>query len=184
MQEKIPIENTFLIGYVGKPKGLNGEFYVNLTTETPENYLDVPFVFLAHKTWKEAVKYPVEYLNIAENGNFIMKLETLDDRDTLGKIKGFSVLLPMEFLPEIQEDDNFYLFEIIGYKVIEKKLGFVGEVHSILEIPANPLAEIRHYEGFIFLLPLTEQFVPRINRKKKEIYAELPEGFIDAYKNV
>ncbi len=182
--EKIPVKDTFLIGRVGRPKGLQGHFYVNLETENPAEYLDIPFVFLAHSSWKEAKKYFIEELEMPQTGNFIMKLKDLDSREALAKIKGFSVLLPMEFLPEITEEDNFYLFEIIGYKVMDATEGFVGEIKSVLELPGNPLAEVRHPDGFVFLLPLSERFIPKIHREKKEAYSRLPSGFIEAYRNL
>ena len=180
--EEINIEDAFVIGKVGKPKGINGHFYVNTYTDNPENYIDVPYIYLAHKKQKKAKRYKVKELEITTTGSFLILLEEFNTREELNRISGLDVLLPVSILPKIEEDDNFYLFEIIGYEVIDSKEGLVGTIKSILEIPGNPIAEVIHPEGFIFLLPLTERFLPKINREKQQAYTNLPEGFISAYR--
>lgn len=180
--EQLPRKETFLVGRVGKPKGIKGHFYINTFTETPGNYLDTPYIYLAHKSQKVANRYKVIDLEITLTGSYLILLEGFYSREDLERIKGLDVLLPLEMLPEISEEDNFYLFEVIGYEVIDTVEGHIGTITNILEIPGNPIAEVKHPDGFTFLLPLTEHFLPRINRNKKQAYTNLPEGFVDAYR--
>ena len=180
--EELPRKEAFIIGKVGKPKGIKGHFYINTFTETPENYIDTPYIYLAHKSQKIAKRYKVLEMEITISGSYLTLLENFTDRNSLEKIKGLDVLLPLEMLPEISEEDNFYLFEVIGYEVLDAIEGHIGTITNVLEIPGNPIAEVKHPEGFTFLLPLTEHFLPRINRKKKQAYTNLPNGFVDAYR--
>ena len=86
--------------------------------------------------------------------------ETRNDAETL---KGVKLFVPMDKLPET-DDDEFYYQELIGLDVLLKsgdKFGTVKDINNygscdILEIQLND-SEDKH------LLAFTEEFVPEIN---------------------
>ena len=181
--EEIPVAQTFTVGMLGKPKGIDGAIYVNLLCQSPERYKDVPYFYIAHRHQKKARRVKLLSADYTEKSSFIIRLEGYTSRERAGFLSQLFVVLPLEYLPELKEKDNFYFFEIVGFSV--KKLPnqtTIGTIKKILDYPNNPVAEITHPEGFIYLLPLTERFLPYIDRQTKTAFVQLPEGYISAYR--
>ena len=78
------------------------------------------------------------------------------------------------------EGNQFYYHEIIGFKVVDQRLGDIGTIHSIIENTAQPLFEIFKGEKQI-LIPMIDDFIVEVNRSKKEITMNTPVGLVDLY---
>ncbi|MCU0457135.1 MAG: PRC-barrel domain-containing protein [Bacteroidales bacterium] len=66
-----------------------------------------------------------------------------------------------------------------GYKVFNSDSSFVGTVSSIVENPGNMLLAIAAPDGGELLLPFHENLIVSIDKRKKLIVMDLPEGLTD-----
>ena len=68
--------------------------------------------------------------------------------------------------------------ELLGYSVIDMKLGFLGKIEDLMQITGNELAKIT-YKGKEVFLPLNEDLIDSIDKEKKELSYNMPEGLLD-----
>jgi 16S rRNA processing protein RimM len=69
---------------------------------------------------------------------------------------------------------------LVGFQVLDKKLGNLGKIVEFLDFKNNPLLKIKKSNKEIFL-PFNEEFILDIDNKKKTITVQTPEGLIDIY---
>jgi len=65
-----------------------------------------------------------------------------------------------------------------GYRIIDEISGFSATIDDFIDNPANPLF-LTHIDNRDLYIPVHENFVLRINRRKKIIYMKLPEGLTE-----
>jgi 16S rRNA processing protein RimM len=75
---------------------------------------------------------------------------------------------------------KFYFHEVIGFTVLDKNHGNIGIITSILDLPQQSLMQIQHGSKEI-LIPLVDKVLLKVNRSKKELHIQAPEGLIEIY---
>ncbi len=87
--------------------------------------------------------------------------------------------LPLSSLPKLT-GNRFYFHEVIGFKVIDDRLGEIGTCKEFMELTNNPLMQVDH-DGTEILIPASQQFVTKVDRENKTLYVTTPEGLVDLY---
>ena len=90
--------------------------------------------------------------------------------------------LPLSELPELSGTE-FYFHEVPGFSVVDKTRGEIGDIRQILDFPSQAVMQVFFKEKEI-LIPINPQVILEVNRKKKEIQIDAPEGLIDLYLNI
>jgi len=67
---------------------------------------------------------------------------------------------------------------IRGYRVIDSKMGFVGEASGIVDIANNPLLSVQNQEKE-YLIPLHKDIVLEIDDYNRVIHIHAPDGLFD-----
>ena len=75
---------------------------------------------------------------------------------------------------------SFTFHEIIGFTVVDINFGTVGIVKSINDSTAQALFEIDR-DGIEILIPMNDAFIKNVDKKKKIITVDTPEGLIELY---
>ena len=169
-------EQNISVGKLGKPHGISGAFR-----------------FYMQRELKSSKKTPNHFL-VMEKGNllpwFITKI------DWIGFNEGFiwfeEIVTPEKaklysgrelFLSEkevniyFKKDSGSYT-ELLGYKTINETGEAIGIIEEIIENPGQILLAIKN-ENKEVLIPLVDEFIVALDRKKKEIILNLPEGLLD-----
>ena len=173
MQKK----DCFYLGKIIKKFSFKGEVLVKLDTDEPELYenIDVLFVDLRDNL----VPFFIESSQFHKSELLRIKFEEVDTEQDADAILKCDVYLPLKFLPKL-ENDKFYFHEVIGYTVEDLNFGKVGIVKSINDTTSQALFEIDR-DGVEILIPLNDDFIKKVDKKKKLITVETPEGLIDLY---
>jgi 16S rRNA processing protein RimM len=173
MQKK----DCFYLGKIVKKYSFKGEVLVKLDTDEPEFYenLDALFIDLRNNL----VPFFIESSQLHKSELLRIKFEEVDSEQDADSILKCDVYLPLQALPKL-EDDKFYFHEVIGYKVEDVNFGVVGIVKSINDHTSQALFEIDR-DGTEILIPLNDAFIKKVDKKKKLILVETPEGLIDLY---
>ena len=166
--------DCYELGKFGKTHGLKGEIRVILDTDEPEAYLDIETVFVEVKN--ELIPYFVEDA-FFHNQYLIVKLEDLDSIEQVESLKGAKIFLPLEDLPQLDQD-QFYYHEIIGFEIHDRELGYLGTVGSVYDEGPQSLLGFT-YQGREVLVPLTDDIVVDVDKTAKRIHTFLPEGLLD-----
>lgn len=165
----------FQLGHIVKPHGLHGELQVLLDVDVPEAYQELESVLLDVKG--QLVPFFIDSLRIT-SGRVLMGLEEINSIEEANVYRGAQLFLPLEALPELESDTEFYFHEIEGYTVTDETLGELGEVTGVYDMGPQNLLAIQ-YEGREVLVPIVEPIVHRINRSEKILFVNLPEGMLD-----
>ena len=166
----------FELGTLSKPHGLKGAFHVYLDVDDPYEYEELESVFV--QMGNELVPYFIEDIQIRDNLNLLV-LEGIESLDAAKELVGKKLFLPISFLPKLK-DDQFYYHEIIDYQVQDRNLGSLGYVKEVYSTGAQDVI-IMIYKSKEVLIPLIDEIVPKVDKKEKTVFTELPEGLLEVY---
>lgn len=99
-----------------------------------------------------------------------------DDIDTERRAEEFLVGREIFIVEEDEDDDEFYMEDLIGFTAIVGKRR--GEVTDYYDSEANPLFEIKIGDKE-HLIPAQEEFIAHIDFDKRAIKFILPEGLLE-----
>ena len=69
---------------------------------------------------------------------------------------------------------------MVGFTIIDDKRGVVGSVKDIAETPGQ-LMLFFDYANTEVMLPVNDQTLLKIVKRKKEIHVSIPEGLLEVY---
>jgi 16S rRNA processing protein RimM len=165
-------EKCFKIGYVAKAHGLKGE--VTIIVTEPVELDSVESVFIEIKN--TLVPYFIKQLSDRGDKAFI-KFDEINTLEQANSLKGGSIYLPKETRPKLKRGE-FYDDEIIGFVVEDETIGILGSITEVSANGPNRLLVI-NYLGKEALIPTNGPFIKSVNKTKKLIKVELPEGFLE-----
>jgi 16S rRNA processing protein RimM len=165
-------ESCFKIGYVAKAHGLKGE--VTIIVTEPMDLDSVESVFVELKN--TLVPYFIKELSDRGDKAFV-KFDEINSIEQANAIKGSSIYLPKETRPKLKRGE-FYDDEILGFVVEDEAIGILGAITEVSANGPNKLLVI-NYLGKEVLIPINGPFIKSVNKTKKLIKVELPEGFLD-----
>ena len=169
-------EDCYLLGYITKPHGLNGEVAAFLDVDSPEEYREMESVFVDINN--KLVPFFIEHLEITPKKS-ILKFEEVDNIESAEEIIGKELYLPLTALPPLT-GNAFYYHEIIGFEVIDEAFGPIGPVREVFSNSSQDLIACNHQEKEV-LFPVTDELIERVDRENKRLYVKLPDGLIDLY---
>jgi 16S rRNA processing protein RimM len=169
------MQDFFRSGILLKPRGFSGhivfspEFFNYEAGELPDK------IFL-----EESREGEIEVLEASpdNNGDFSLLLKGYETSEKASLLSGKTVFLESRFLPPPPKE-GFYSFEIYGFGVFDRNLGFLGTVIRVQNMPAQDCVELE-YKGVKILIPLTRPLFTGIDRKEKRLDFDLPEGYFEA----
>jgi len=161
------------IGKAIKSQGRRGELRLKLYSG---HYLKPFFPKVYFKKKESLEEFEVESIRPYKDYHLI-KLKTVDTLSQAYELAGLEVQVPEEFLRRL-EDDNYYLFQIIGCSVVTKDKKKVGIVKDFLFIENNDLLVVLKGEKEI-LIPFTKSICLELNLAKREILIDPPKGLFE-----
>ena len=170
-------DDCFYLGKIAKKFSFKGEVLIYLDTDEPEMYEDLESVFVAYN--KDLVPFFIEKSQLHKGTFLKVKFEDIGTEEEADELIGREVYLPLSMLPPL-EGNKFYFHEIIGFDVLDQRLGNVGKIVAINDSAAQPLFEI-DYQGIEILIPMIDEFIVEVNRSQRSITLNTPEGLIDLY---
>ena len=171
MQKK----DCFLVGTVFKLHGYKGD--VNIYNEN-----DIPFDFPALDYFlielnNELSPYFIDRARPTKPNVILVKFEDVNSEEAAKKIHKRKVYLPKDWIPETDENEITEK-QLIGYSVIDIKLGDLGKITYINSQTSQQLIYVeKDDKGFCF--PMHEQFVKGVDSKEREMEVEIPEEFLN-----
>ncbi len=165
-------DDYFKIGYVAKAHGLKGEITMMITAEADFGQIDSFFVELRGTLVPHFIKA------ISNRGDkAFIKLDEVDTLDQANTLKGCSIYLAKEARPKLKRGE-FYDDEVIGFEVHDEIIGILGTIKEISSNGPNRLLTLYHKTKEV-LIPVNSPFIKSLNKSKKVMKVELPDGFLD-----
>lgn len=164
----------FQLGKITKLHGYKGAVTLFLDADDPSRYKEVDGIFL--EIQGQLIPYFLTRFDLKGNKAVVEFEGVLTEEDATPLINK-EAFLPLALLPPLS-GKQFYFHEVMGFKLVDKQLGELGVVEDITDHPTNPLF-ITTYQDKETLLPMHDQFLVSVDRDKKEILLDLPEGILD-----
>jgi 16S rRNA processing protein RimM len=166
----------FLVGKIIRTHGYKGGLKAIFDVDQPEEYSQLEMIFV--ETKGQLIPWMIENLHF-ENNKVNLKLSDLHDMEGAEKQVGNFLYLPLEVLPKLK-GNKFYYHEVIGFRVLDKKLGDIGVIDRVIELPNNPLFAVIFKDKEI-LVPITDNIIKKVDRKKRLVEVDTPEGLVGMY---
>jgi 16S rRNA processing protein RimM len=170
------IDACYQLGYVIKKHGVKGEVSVLLDVDDPEEYEELESVFLEIN--QKLVPFFVDTIQVRDN-KAVIKFEDIDDGPAADELKAKRVFLPLINLPKLKKG-QFYYHEVIGYQVIDEKLGDIGIIKGFFTSNMQDLLTIDHKDIEV-LIPVNDSIVKHADHENKALHVLLPDGLLDVY---
>lgn len=170
-------EDCFFLGKIIGKHSFNGEVLVKLDTDNPEDFIEMESVFV--ELDKNLIPFFIEDSNLQKTDLLRVKFEDIDTEEEADDLIGNELYLPLSILPELT-GKNFYFHEVIGFKVMDSNLGAIGSIIRINDNTPQPLFIIE-FQGKEVLVPITDDFIDKVDRENKTMYLTTPDGLVDLY---
>ena len=148
------------VGRVGKPHGLDGGFFVDGASERQEVFVD------GAKLYAGGEPATVVASRRGSGGRPVIRLDRQVDR-------GAELAVARATLPSLSDEDEFYVFQLVGLSVEEESGRLLGRVREVLEYPGNDVLELDSGAS----LPLVEACVRQVDLAGGRIVVAA--GFVD-----
>lgn len=170
--------DCFYLGRVTKKYSFKGEVIIKLDTDEPEIYQNLNAVFI--DLGKDLLPFFIEKSSFQRGRELRVRFEDVKTEQDADAILKKEVYLPLDLLPKLS-GDKFYFHEIIGFSLLDVNYGAIGTIESINDSTAQALFIVSDGEDEI-LVPMVKDFIKKIDRKKREVLVETPEGLIEMNK--
>jgi 16S rRNA processing protein RimM len=111
------------------------------------------------------------------DNEYVVRLEDVATVEAGKRLIGKQVYLKEE---EMVEHAASTPLAWIGFKLIDKQKGDIGNIHDMMQTPTQWLATLMVGDKEV-LIPLIEQTIEKIDARKKTIYVNLPDGLMEIY---
>jgi 16S rRNA processing protein RimM len=148
------------IGRVGKPHGLDGGFFVDGASERKGVFAEGATLFAA------GGPATVVASRHGSGGRPVIRLDRHVER-------GSELAVARATLPSLADEDEFYVFQLVGLSVEEEGGRLLGRVREVLEYPGNDVLELDSGAS----LPLVEACVRQVDLAAGRIVVAV--GFAD-----
>ncbi len=154
-----PDNKLIIVGVISSAHGIIGQVVVKSFTEPHENIVNLP-VFDQDQN---AIK--LKMVRIQPNGNLICKLENCHNRTDAEKLIKKSLYCLRKNLPEILKEDEFYIEDLKGLKVLDPQGSHVGHIINIANYGGGDIIEIQFINNKKSeMLPFTKELFPKITK--------------------
>lgn len=166
---------VFKIGKFIKPHGIKGE--INFSFENDVfDHVDCPYLIC--RIDNILVPFFIEEYRFKGKETALIKFEDIDDEEKARRMSGLEVYFPRKYYEEESNEEIEYSWNFfIGFSVIDKTAGKLGIIEDIDDKTINTLFLVKDGENEL-IIPATEDFIEKIDAKKKVLYLVLPEGLI------
>lgn len=166
-----------IIGKILRPHGVKGELRVKVMSDYPERVRELETVFVGDDPQRpEAVAYSVQAARLHQD-YLLLKLKEIPDRNQAEPLRGQYVMIDLENAIPL-DDDEFYLYEVIGLDVQTTGGAALGTVQDVIETGANDVYIVNSRRYGRLLLPIHGETLIHIDFEQGIITVQLPDGLL------
>jgi 16S rRNA processing protein RimM len=166
-----------LIGEILRPHGIRGELRLKVLTDYPERVGNMKTVYLGtDATDDAATPYQVQSARLHQQF-LLLTLKEIQDRNQAELLRGQFVMVGIDDAVPL-EDDEIYLYELIGLTVKTDTGEELGTIQDVLETGANDVYVVSSRKYGEVLIPAHDETVLEIDMDSETVTVKLPDGLL------
>jgi 16S rRNA processing protein RimM len=159
-----------LVGRVAGAFGIKGEVRITSFTADPLSLVD--YKTLLREDGSTALTLTGGRV---AKGGVVVRAKEIETREQAEAARGLRLYLPRDLLPDTEDEDEFYVADLVGLDVVSAEGEALGRVKSVHDFGAGDLLEIEPPQGPSWWLPFTREAVPEVSISDRRIVAAKPE---------
>lgn len=167
-------QELITVAEILRPHGRKGDLRLRLHTDHPETLLEADRVFVGRD---QIEPVGVEKIRLHKD-IYLMKLMGIDTIDDAEGLRGFPVMLPRHELVPLEEGE-FFLHDLVGLNVLDRKGADVGRTVSIMETGGTPVLVVDSRDHGEVLIPFSGQSVDRVDLENGLLYLKDLSGLLE-----
>lgn len=170
------MKDYFHIGKIVASHGLTGEVVLQHALGKKTDLKGLQTLFIEERK-NSFLPYFVETTSAKNQEEVYVKLEGFNTKESARRLNQKDVwLLKADFEKFAAKSSPISL---LGFMMINEGEE-IGEIIEVIEQPMQVLCKII-FKGNEALIPLHEESLEKIDKKKKQVFVDLPEGLLDIY---
>ncbi|MBL6658320.1 MAG: 16S rRNA processing protein RimM [Flavobacteriales bacterium] len=167
-------EECFFLGKISRKHGYKGELNIKLDVISSPEFKELSHLFIDMNG--SLVPFFISTFRFKNKGIALVKFEDVNSDEEATSLINKETYLPINFLPE----DESPFIGVINFSISDLKHRNLGKVVNIQDNSGQQLFVI-DFKGKEILIPIAEPFIHKIDKEKKEIVLDTPDGLIDLY---
>ena len=172
----IRVMQYFKAGKLVAVHGLKGELIMKHELGKKTSLKDLKAIFIEDRK-DSFIPWFIETAKARSANEVLLKLETIDTREAAAKLSQKEIWLTEEDFKRLSAKSA--PANLLGYTIVNDKER-LSEILEVIEQPHQLLCRIELNQKEV-LIPINENFLRKIDHKKKEVIVVLPEGLLDIY---
>ncbi|MDF2473560.1 MAG: rimM [Anaerocolumna sp.] len=168
------MDNFLRVGVITTTHGIKGEVKVFPTTDDVNRFKKLKQVIL--DTGKEHIELEIEGVKFFKQ-LVILKFKGIDNINDIEKYKGKDLLVSRENAVKLNKDE-YFIFDMIGLKVVTDTQEELGELVEVLATGANDVYVVKNTAGKEILLPAIKDCILDVDMDSKIIKVHVMEGLL------
>ena len=168
-------QDCYYIGKIVSKFSFKGEVLLKLETKELADYrFKTLFVEI------DGLLSPFIVEKFSKHKTLLLRLRLADidsELKALSLIKK-NIYIETKDLPRSKKK-KFYFNEIIGFKIIDLKIGIVGKITNIDSQTPQTIALVENDKKQQIIIPLVDEFIIKIDNSNQEITVNLPDGMTE-----
>lgn len=178
MSDKRLQPHYLILGEILRPHGIRGELRVKVQTDYPERLIDeLKTVYIGtDPKQSDAETYTIKSARFHQD-YILLQLEEIDDRNAAELLRGQFVMVDLENAVPLEEDE-FYLFELIGLTVKTTSGEELGTIQDVMETGANDVYVVKGRKYGELLIPAHDETLVDVDVEAGIVTMNLPYGIL------
>ena len=160
------------IGAVAGAHGVKGQFKVKPFTAAPRDIVTYGPV------WAGDRQLTLSVMGMTAAGMVIVKAAEISDRDSAAALRGTTLEVDRESLPETDAGEIYHA-DLIGVSVETPAGDRLGQLVALHDFGAGEIAEVKPSSGPTLMLPFDPAFVPDIDLVARRVVVAPPAGLLE-----
>jgi 16S rRNA processing protein RimM len=166
-------------GHSYKVHGIKGELVIDFFPQYRKHILKSGVVFFM----VEGNAVPFFINSFKESDDLLVRFKEIDTPEKARELSNQPVYIDDKgiVIEELKEEEEGQLDEInflINFQIEDVNSGFHGRIKNLEEFPSQLMALVES-DSKEFMIPIHEDWIVKIDQKKKHIRVMLPEGLLD-----